>query len=84
MTDLKPGMSYDINVKSIAGQKIPEGDAVYCLCEGNLSNTLPVTCAAPPTSPHIYIEGMTPEGNSRQYPPSLLHHPASDSLSLFV
>jgi len=62
LSDLKPGVSYEIFVRAIAGQKIPEGNTVYCLCESRLSNTLPVTCAAPPTSPHIYIEGMTPEG----------------------
>ena len=62
LTDLKPGVAYDINVKSISGQKVPEGNTVYCLCESYVSNTLPVTCAAPPSSPHIYIEGMTPQG----------------------
>lgn len=62
INDLRPGHTYDITVRSVAGQKKPEGDTVYILCQSKLSNTLPVTCSAPPSSPHINIEGMTPQG----------------------
>ncbi|XP_064633270.1 uncharacterized protein LOC135491376 [Lineus longissimus] len=64
LTDLLPGQSYDVTVKSVAGQlKIdPNTDHVNCLSESDHSNSVQITCPAPPMSPMIRIESMTTEG----------------------
>jgi hypothetical protein len=50
--------------QSVAGQlKIdPSADHVNCLSESDRSNMVQITCPAPPMSPMIRIESMTPEG----------------------
>lgn len=50
--------------QAYAGQRQADGssDQVYCMVESEDSNTLPVMCPAPPTSPVLRLEGMHSQG----------------------
>ncbi len=53
-----------VPLQSFAGQRKvdPTSDQVFCLCESDMSNTVPVMCPAPPNSPHLRLDGMHLEG----------------------
>ncbi|ELT90741.1 hypothetical protein CAPTEDRAFT_219540 [Capitella teleta] len=66
ITELEPGQTYDVCVRSYAGQsKVdPHSQQAFCVTEGPVSNTIPIACAAPPKSPILRVEGMNSEGIS--------------------
>ena len=51
-------------LQAYAGQRKadPTSDQLYSLVESEDSNTLPVMCPAPPTSPVLRLEGMHVNG----------------------
>ncbi|XP_070557721.1 uncharacterized protein [Ptychodera flava] len=60
ITDLQPGVSYDVTVRTYTGQKdvdLSKG-RVYCGVLSPTSNVLPVMCTAPPRSPRLRLEGL--------------------------
>ena len=74
MVLMKP-LSYDIFmhscqrfsqffVQAYAGQRKgePGSEQVYCIAESEMSNTIPVMCPAPPSSPSLRLEGMHSDG----------------------
>ena len=61
---LIPGYYYDVAVTTHCGEsKIdPEADHIYCLAISEFSNSIPITCPAPPISPKLFIENIHEKG----------------------
>ena len=57
-------INHTVSQQAYAGQRKadPTSDQLYCLVESEDSNTVPVMCPAPPTSPVLRLEGMHTEG----------------------
>ncbi|XP_012935394.1 uncharacterized protein LOC101845075 isoform X2 [Aplysia californica] len=64
LTDLSPEQSYDVSVKTVAGERRidPQSQHIYCLSESPMSNIVPVMAPAAPKSPKLRLEGLHPDG----------------------